>query len=86
MVLLGLDALGKDIPIPLDLMVFNRKIQGAILGDQIPQLFIPQMVELNQAGLFPFERLVTKYPFDKINEAISDAESGRVIKPVIVFN
>ncbi|CUX68783.1 NAD(P)-dependent alcohol dehydrogenase (plasmid) [Agrobacterium tumefaciens] len=85
-VLLGLDALGKDIPIPLDLMVFNRKIQGAILGDQIPQLFIPQMVELNQAGLFPFERLVTKYPFDKINEAISDAEAGRVIKPVIVFN
>lgn len=84
-VLLGLDALGRDIPIPLDLMVFNRKIQGAILGDQIPQLFIPQMVELNQAGLFPFEKLVTKYPFEKINEAIADAEAGRVIKPVIVF-
>ncbi|MDH6298057.1 NAD(P)-dependent alcohol dehydrogenase (plasmid) [Agrobacterium salinitolerans] len=85
-VLLGLDALGKDIPIPLDLMVFNRKIQGAILGDQIPQLFIPQMVELNQAGLFPFQKLITKYPFEKINEAIADAEAGRVIKPVIVFN
>ena len=84
-VLLGLDALGKDIPIPLDLMVFNRKIQGAILGDQIPQLFIPQMVQLNQAGLFPFERLITKYPFSKINEAIADSEAGRVIKPVIVF-
>ncbi|THK36721.1 NAD(P)-dependent alcohol dehydrogenase [Ensifer sp. MPMI2T] len=85
-VLLGLDALGKDIPIPLHLMVFNRKIQGAILGDQIPQLFIPQMVQLNQAGLFPFQKLITKYPFERINEAIADAEAGRVIKPVIVFN
>lgn len=84
-VLLGLDSLGQDIPIPLDLMVFNRKIQGAILGDQIPQLFIPQMVEMNMAGIFPFERLIRKYRFEDINEAIADAEAGRVIKPVIVF-
>jgi aryl-alcohol dehydrogenase len=84
-VLLGLDSLGKSIPIPLDLMVFNRKIQGAILGDQIPQIFIPQMVQMNQEGIFPFERLIRKYKFSEINEAIKDAESGRVIKPVIVF-
>lgn len=84
-VLLGLDALGKDIPIPLEQLVFNRKIQGAILGDQIPQLFIPQMVEMNRAGIFPFERLVRTYRFDEINDAIRDAEAGVVIKPIIVF-
>jgi aryl-alcohol dehydrogenase len=84
-VLLGLDSLGKDIPIPLDLMVFNRTIQGAILGDQVPQLFIPQMVQMNQEGVFPFERLIHKYKFSEINEAIKDAENGQVIKPVIVF-
>lgn len=84
-VLLGLDSLGKDIPIPLDLMVFNRKIQGAILGDQIPQLFIPEMVRMNQEGVFPFEKLIRKYKFSEINQAIRDSESGSVIKPVIVF-
>jgi aryl-alcohol dehydrogenase len=83
--LLGLDSLGKNIPIPLDLLVFNRKIQGAILGDQIPQMFIPQLVELQQAGLFPFERLITHYPFERINDAIRDAVSGAVIKPVLLF-
>ncbi|PRZ44975.1 aryl-alcohol dehydrogenase [Paraburkholderia fungorum] len=84
--LLGLDGLGKDIPIRLDSIVFNRKIQGVILGDQIPQLFLPQLVALQKSGLFPFERLVKTYPFESINEAIADAESGKVIKPVLVFN
>lgn len=84
--MLGLDGLGKDIPIRLDSIVFNRKIQGVILGDQIPQLFLPQLVALQKSGLFPFERLVKTYPFESINEAIADAESGKVIKPVLVFN
>jgi aryl-alcohol dehydrogenase len=84
-VLLGLDSLGKDIPIRLDLIVFNRKIQGAILGDQVAQLLIPQMVQMNQDGIFPFQKLIRKYKFSEINEAIKDTEAGRVIKPVIVF-
>lgn len=83
--LLGLDSLGKDIPILLDWIAFNRKLQGVILGDQIPQVFIPQLVQLQQDGLFPFERFITHYPFEKINEAIADAESGKVIKPVLLF-
>jgi aryl-alcohol dehydrogenase len=83
--LLGLDSLGKEIPILLDWMAFNRKLQGVILGDQIPQIFIPQMVQLQQDGLFPFERFITHYPFEQINEAIADAESGKVIKPVLLF-
>lgn len=83
--LLGLDSLGKDIPVLLDWMVFNRKLQGVILGDQIVQTFIPHLVQLQQAGRFPFERFVTKYPFERINEAIADTEGGAVIKPVLVF-
>lgn len=83
--LLGLDSLGKDIPIQLDWMVFNRKLQGVILGDQVVQTFIPHLVQLQQEGVFPFETFVTKYPFERINEAIAEAEGGSVIKPVLVF-
>lgn len=83
--LLGLDSLGHDIPLMLDWLVFNRKIQGVILGDQIPQIFIPQMVQLQQDGLFPFERFITHYPFEDVNRAIADSQSGKVIKPVLVF-
>lgn len=83
--LLGLDSLGKDIPILLDWIAFNRKLQGVILGDQIPQVFIPQMVQLQKDGLFPFEQIITHYAFEDINQAIADTEAGKVIKPVLVF-
>ncbi|MFI0821927.1 NAD(P)-dependent alcohol dehydrogenase [Streptomyces sp. NPDC021098] len=84
-VVLGLDGLGKSVPIDLDLLVFNRKVQGAILGDQVAQSFIPHLVQLHLQGAFPFDRLVTRYAFDDINTAIADAVAGRAIKPVVTF-
>ena len=40
-----------------------------------------------QAGdaSFPFDKLVTKYPFAQINQAVEDQAAGRVIKPVFTF-
>lgn len=84
-VILGLDGLAEAVPVDLNLLIFNRKIQGALLGDQIPQLFIPQLVQLYLEGRFPFDRLVRKYPFSDINSAINDALSGTVVKPVVIF-
>lgn len=84
-VLLGLDGLAEAVPLDLELLVFNRRVEGAILGDQIPQQLIPQLVQLYQKGRFPFDRLVRQYPFADINTAIADAVRGDVIKPVIVF-
>jgi aryl-alcohol dehydrogenase len=37
-------------------------------------------------GRFPFDRLITRYSFDDINQAIHDSETGKVIKPVVVMN
>jgi aryl-alcohol dehydrogenase len=34
-------------------------------------------------GRFPFDRLVTFYDFDQINQAAADAESGATIKPIL---
>jgi len=34
-------------------------------------------------GRLPFDRLVTFYDFDQINEAAADAESGATIKPIL---
>jgi aryl-alcohol dehydrogenase len=56
-----------------------------IEGDSVPQVFIPQLVELWRAGRFPFDRLVRTYPFEEINEAFADAEAGKTIKPVLVM-
>lgn len=61
----------------------GRKELGIIQGDAIPQQFIPQMIEWYREGRFPFDRLITLYNFDEINEAIADAQRGDTIKPVL---
>jgi aryl-alcohol dehydrogenase len=49
----------------------------------VPQNFIPELIELYQAGQFPFDRLVKSYDFSEINRAIADAKRGDTIKPVL---
>jgi len=61
----------------------GRKILGIIQGDSVPQDFIPKMIALYQAGLFPFDRLIKFYDFHEINQAIADASRGDTIKPVL---
>lgn len=70
----------------LDLMRGGRTVRGIIEGDTVPDLLIPQLVELHAQGLFPFERLVTFYPFERINDALRDGEAGAVIKPIVRFD
>ena len=69
----------------LDLLVKGVTLRPITEGDANPQTFIPQMIDLYQQGRFPFDRLVTKFPFDKINDAVHAAETGKAIKPVLVF-
>lgn len=54
-------------------------------GDADPQVFIPRMLEWYQAGKFPFDKLITKFKFEEINEAAHASEKGGAIKPVLVF-
>jgi aryl-alcohol dehydrogenase len=63
----------------------GRSVIAVIEGDSIPQVTIPALLDLHRAGRFPFEKLVTFYPFDRINDAIADMESGRTVKPIIRF-
>lgn len=61
----------------------GRKTLGIIQGDAVPQQFIPKLIRLYQSGRFPFDRLEKFYPFNEINQAISDAKRGITIKPVL---
>lgn len=64
----------------------GRKSIGIIQGDTVPQRFIPKMIAWHRSGRFPLERLVTFYPFQKINRAIADARRGKTIKPVLTMD
>jgi aryl-alcohol dehydrogenase len=67
---------GMDLP-------EGRRTLGIIQGSAVPQKFIPKLIDLYQAGRFPFDRLVRFYDFSEINRAIADAKRGDTIKPVL---
>ena len=75
---------GTDIKIDVtEFMQMAKTLYGIIEGDSIPELFIPQLIDLYLQGRFPFDKLTKMYPFDQINEATSDSEQGLTIKPII---
>ena len=82
--IVGAPKLGTEAAFDVnDVMVPGKRIIGIVEGDSVPQLFIPQLVDLYVQGRFPFDKLVGFYAFDQINEAIADSESGKTIKPIL---
>ena len=75
---------GTDINIDVtEFMQMAKTLYGIIEGDSVPELFIPQLIDLYLQGRFPFDKLTKIYPFDRINEAASDSERGLTVKPII---
>lgn len=68
-----------------DFLSHGRRLMGLIEGDAISDEFIPRLIDLYKEGKFPFDKLISYYDFDQINEAIHDTETGKAIKPIIKF-
>jgi aryl-alcohol dehydrogenase len=69
--------------IDMNSIMFGRTLKGIIEGDSVPDIFIPQLIELYSQGRFPFDRLITFYDLADIESAVQDMEQGKVIKPVV---
>lgn len=82
----GAAALGTNANFDIgSLLPMGISVTFVVEGDSVPSKFIPALVELHEKGLFPFDKLVKKYPFDQINEAFEDSAKGVTLKPVVVF-
>jgi aryl-alcohol dehydrogenase len=82
--IVGAPKLGVEASFDVNaVMIPGKRIIGIVEGSSVPQVFIPRLVELQRQGRFPFEKLVTYYDFDQINQAVEDAEAGRTIKPIL---
>jgi aryl-alcohol dehydrogenase len=62
----------------------GRRVANLREGNVVPQTFVPRMVRLWQQGLFPFDRLVSTYGLDEINDAMADSLAGVAVKPVLL--
>jgi len=79
------DAMDARLPLPM-VAVMSRGLtyKGIIEGDSDPDEFIPQLIALYQAGRFPFDKLIRKYPLTSINQAVADQHRGACIKAVLL--
>jgi aryl-alcohol dehydrogenase len=69
----------------LQALIQGNVVHDFIEGHCIPDIVISQVIDLFMQGKFPFDKMITFYPLEKINEAVEDKHAGKVIKPVLVF-
>jgi len=76
---------GFKLTITNSFMEQNKSLIGLNQGDSIPKLFIPKLIEFYKNGQLPVDKLIAKFDFNEINDAIAASESGEAIKPVLVM-
>jgi aryl-alcohol dehydrogenase len=82
--IVGSSPLGTEITLDaMAIMTAGRSLRGIVEGESTPSLLIPTLIDLYKQGRFPFDRLLSFYPFDEINAAIEDSERGTVVKAVV---
>ena len=80
---IGVAPLGTEFSLDMNAILFGRTVRGIIEGDSVPDVFIPQLVDLWAQGRFPFDRLIQFFPLDKIDDAVHASERGEVLKAIV---
>jgi aryl-alcohol dehydrogenase len=74
----------KKVDLPwASVLLQGQTVRGFMEGNSIPDIFIPQLIELYAQGRFPFDKFVRFYPFAEINRAVEDQRNGIAIKPIL---
>jgi aryl-alcohol dehydrogenase len=85
-VVIGAPPLGSTLPVDVtNLLGRGIRMRGTNQGDSNPTQFLPRLMKLHREGRLPFDRLIHRFPFEKINEAAAEAAAGTAIKPVLVM-
>lgn len=82
--ILGASPPGAELKLDVNaFMATSKCVRGIVEGASVPDIFIPQLIELYLQGRFPFDRLTKFYSLDEINAAVADSANGTTIKPII---
>ena len=69
-----------------ELMGVAKRLIGVVEGYSLPQIFIPKLLNYYREGKFPFDKLITYYPFDQIGRAFEDLHTGKAVKAVLTMD
>jgi aryl-alcohol dehydrogenase len=75
---------GLDMLTVHPVFLVGKTVTYVYEGDSLPQVFIPRLIHLWRQGAFPFDRLIRKYPLDKINDAEADVQAGHTVKAILI--
>jgi aryl-alcohol dehydrogenase len=72
-------------PFSLDHMstLWGKKVIGTLGGEGRSVSLIGALIELNKQGRFPYNKLITEFPLEQVNDAFEASHSGDVVKPVL---
>jgi S-(hydroxymethyl)glutathione dehydrogenase/alcohol dehydrogenase len=74
-----------DIPL-MELVLYQKRLQGSLFGASAPTTAIPAQLELYRQGLLKLDELVTtRYSLDEVAQGFDDMHAGRNLRGVIVF-
>ena len=72
---------------PLELLVTQKAIMGAVYGFASPRVQIPELLMLYRRGSLKLRELITRtYRLDEINRGYADLDAGRNLRGVVVFD
>ncbi len=80
---------GTEVTIEMLQLLPGKSLRGVVQGDSDPKVFLPTLLDLWKKGLFPFEKMITKFDgLASINDAMTAMEDPHrdVIKPVLVLD
>jgi alcohol dehydrogenase/S-(hydroxymethyl)glutathione dehydrogenase/alcohol dehydrogenase len=71
---------------PLELVVTQKAIMGAVYGFASPRLQIPELLSLYRTGALKLRELITRtYRLEDINRGYEDLQAGTNLRGVVVF-
>lgn len=74
-----------NIP-PLELLVTQKAIMGAVYGFASPRLQIPELLTLYRKGALKLRELITQtYHLDEIDSGYADLEAGKNLRGVVIL-
>lgn len=85
MVVVGAPPFGTEVALDVNGLLTGKRVEGICLGDSETQSTIPALVKLFREGRLPLEKLISKYAFEDIGQAVQDMGAGKAIKPVLTF-
>jgi NDMA-dependent alcohol dehydrogenase len=89
-VMTGLPRVQDDVAIPISIrhvVLYQKRLQGALFGASSPTKDIPAMLEMYRQGRLKLDELITtRYSLEGINDGYADMRAGRNIRGIIDYS